>query len=76
MRSKEQSVVVESPRKRYYVFGGQNMYPFGGWKDLKGSFYDLEEAIKFSRKVYRSRWMNWSHVVDIETEEIVHFLEK
>jgi hypothetical protein len=37
-------------QKRYYVFTYNQYYPVGGLEDVKATFEDVEEAIKFAEK--------------------------
>lgn len=54
--------------KRYIVFAGDNYYPRGGWKDKRGSFDQLDEAVNKAKEYYEEdRGYHWCHVVDLET---------
>jgi hypothetical protein len=59
--------------KRYYIFAGQQYYPFGGMEDYIGSVDALDEIQAFidncPDKPYRG-W-DWAHALDIITGERV-----
>lgn len=46
----------------YYVFAGQQYYPFGGWRDLKEAFLALEEAKLWI--LDRRQDYDWWHISD------------
>ena len=55
----------------YFLFGGDNYYPSGGWKDLIGIYATLEEAVKEGsscESIFGSDMLiekyDWWHVVD------------
>lgn len=53
--------------KRYLLFGGDNYYPAGGWKDIKGQFDHKVDALKAASK----GCFDWWHVVDSTIGQIV-----
>lgn len=53
--------------KRFYVFGGCDYYPNGGWDDFKGDFDNLEDAYKRLGSFY----YDWFHIVDSHTGQII-----
>jgi len=65
--------------KRYLLFGFSHYYPYGGWKDLEGSYDTIGEAIYASlprfdenmRYTDEDRW-DECHVIDSETGKYVH----
>jgi hypothetical protein len=59
------------PEFRYLVFAGANYYPSGGWNDYKESFTELHDAVAHAECKIGARG-DWSHVVDLETMEVVH----
>ena len=65
--------------KRYLLFSGYSYYPSGGWRDFKGSFDGLEEALQAGHKCMQQPDPGctaadgpWCHVVDSATGEKVH----
>lgn len=52
----------------YLLFAGDIFYPVGGWGDFIGSYSTPEEA---KEAVESLAIINWWHIVDLETEEIV-----
>jgi len=66
--------------KRYLVFAGsvlrnkERVYPVGGWENFVRDFDDKKQAIDFAKSVGQFDGLTkleWSHVVDLETCEIV-----
>ena len=59
--------------KRYLVFIGSNCYPSGGMHDLKASFEDRGEAIRYAKKILSGNkcYGGWAHIYDSVTGEIV-----
>ncbi len=53
--------------KRYLIFGGDQYYPCGGWRDYRGNFDDLEEAKIFTLSLR----CDWLHIVDSKTAIVV-----
>lgn len=51
---------------RYFLFGGDQYYPAGGWDDFKGSFETAEDAWRAA-----SIGWDWWHIVDTTSGEIV-----
>ena len=60
--------------KRYLVFAGQDYYAGGGWIDFREDFDDLESAETAARTIIVERDLEWWHVVDTSTGEIVKAL--
>ena len=59
---------------RYLLFSGKDYYPLGGWKDFKGAFNELREAIYAEERQYvqpLSPDGYWYHIVDSYTGETV-----
>lgn len=52
---------------RYFLFGGNFGYVFGGWKDFRETFPSIYAATVIANK---KDW-DWWHVVDLDTFEIV-----
>lgn len=52
----------------YLLFAGGFYYPSGGWDDFRGSYSTPEEAKEVAESL---TYIDWWHVVDSETEEIV-----
>lgn len=50
---------------KFFLFSGENYYPFGGADDLKGVYDTLEEAKKAFLKI---KYYDWAHIMDIEGE--------
>ena len=57
--------------KRYYLFAGDNYYPLGGGSDFIKSYEQLEDAVAFGERIKEKGSMDWWHVFDSQTEEIV-----
>jgi hypothetical protein len=58
--------------KRYALFAGGEFYPACGWRDFKGAFDTLDEAVAAADEPEEdcvSGW--WYCVADLETREIV-----
>jgi len=47
----------------YLVFSGNVYYPCGGWKDYKGSYSSLEEAVDAAKASTNSDSATWWQVV-------------
>lgn len=61
-------------RRRYLLFAGRRLSPFGGWRDYADSFERLEDALKVGEGLLRQskhRRLRWYHVVDRKTLKIV-----
>jgi hypothetical protein len=56
--------------ERYLLFKGDAYYPSGGWHDFKGSFSSIEAAVDHVISLGITS-MDWYHVVDSTTGEIV-----
>jgi hypothetical protein len=63
---------------RYALFGGETHYAAGGWNDFKGAFPTAEIATEAGTSAmtperrYGQDWsVEWWHVVDLATGEIV-----
>jgi hypothetical protein len=56
----------------YLVFGGKEYYPDGGWDDFMGKFSSSEEAINYIINVELDYTINWAHVVDFRSMEIIN----
>ena len=55
---------------KYLLFSGSHYYPEGGWNDFIGAYPTIElanEKIKITSN-------DWFHVVDIETMQIVVYI--
>jgi hypothetical protein len=50
------------------VFGGDNIYPRGGWNDFIGSFSSVHEAVE---KLACTSGIDWWHIVNASTG-IIH----
>lgn len=48
---------------KFYVFLGEIYYPLGGYKDFKGEFDSLDDAVKYIRINYSNAFDRWCHVV-------------
>lgn len=59
------------PFKRFLLFAGEGHYAAGGWLDFQSSHDTLEQAKAVAATV-PSWTMEWWHVVDATTGEIVH----
>ena len=54
------------------VFAGFLYYPGGGWEDFIGSCDTLEEARELRRATLEENYQySWSHIVDLQTGEVV-----
>jgi hypothetical protein len=57
---------------RYALFAGDNYYPCGGLRDLKGRFETLEDArVYVTTHLSYGEFYDWWHIVDTETFTIV-----
>ena len=60
---------------RYAVFAGDDYYPSGGMRDLKGRFSTIEEAHEEATRAEAAYGggtrpvHDWWHIVDLETFE-------
>ena len=54
----------------YFLFGGEDYYPSGGWGDFVKAFDTKEEAVEVGKQEYE-RVGKWWHVVDVGAREIV-----
>jgi hypothetical protein len=50
--------------KRFLLFTGDQRYPLGGWRDLRGQFDTLQEALNADRR-------DWAHVVDTQDGRVI-----
>jgi hypothetical protein len=67
--------------KRYLIFGGGDVYARGGFKDLIGNVDTLKEVNQLLREIEKDNELDtlfnnndrieWCHVVDVNTGEIV-----
>jgi len=67
--------------KRYLIFGGGDVYARGGFKDLIGNVDTLQEVNQLIREIEKDNELDtlfnnndrieWYHVVDVSTGEIV-----
>lgn len=61
--------------KRFLVFAGKFYYPYGGFRDLRSSHDDMQEALEAAREAEHTHVMDeradWWHVVDASTGKIV-----
>lgn len=65
--------------KRYWLFGGIQYYPSGGFEDFKKSYDTLDRALNEARHLEfnyidypnQSDYLAWFQVFDSETREIV-----
>lgn len=53
--------------KRFFLFGGDNYYPSGGWGDFVGDFDSRRDAV-LSGMASKNDW--W-HVIDIQTKKVI-----
>ena len=51
--------------QRYWLFAGLLYYPFGGWRDFRGSFATLAEALEAADPW--QRYDTWYQIVDSVT---------
>ena len=60
--------------KRYLLFGGEDYYPGGGWRDFLGDFDSEADAEYEARRRRTLKWtegrIEWAQVVDVETGEV------
>lgn len=54
--------------KRYLVFAGNDYYPSGGWKDLKGDAHSKDAALLMVANLS----CDWWQIVDTETRAVIH----
>jgi hypothetical protein len=65
--------------KRYLLFAARDYYPDGGWRDFKGDFNSVEEALVqitgwFESKYLRTAWgwdTFWFQLVDTKTRRVI-----
>lgn len=55
--------------KRFLVFSGIEYYPFGGWRDYKGSADTKDDAVNLAIDLLKVN--DWVQVVDTEIGEIL-----
>lgn len=60
----------------FLLFGGRTYYADGGWNDYQGSFETAEQAIIEGKSLMKQMEhdvfdVEWFHVVDFETGDIV-----
>lgn len=61
-----------SSELRYMLFSGPTYYPDGGFNDYRGSYESVEEAVaEITLRRDQTRMVDWFHVVDKQTLEIV-----
>jgi len=63
--------------KQYLLFLGENYYPHGGWKDLRGEFDSIQVAKQFvadnptfDDNGHKAK-VSWAQIVDTTTYSIV-----
>ncbi len=57
---------------RFVIFGGDTYYPAGGWMDFINVHWDKTAAIEIAKANLKpSGACDWTHVVDLETVDIV-----
>lgn len=52
---------------RYFLFTGFDYYASGGWRDFKGAYITLDDAIEVGMKSVE----DWGHIIDSETLTVV-----
>ncbi len=57
--------------KNYFLFYGEDYYPCGGIRDLKGSFPSVEDAIKSCE----DETFDWAHITDKNFEVVKVFAQ-
>lgn len=57
--------------KQYLVFSGNIFYPSGGMEDYVTSYDTLEDAKAYVKSWQRPFQMEWWHIADRDTCEIV-----
>lgn len=57
--------------KRFLVFKGDHYYPGGGWRDFRGDFEYLEDALVWIQSAPADSSGSWAHVYDIEQKKVV-----
>ena len=62
--------------ERYILFGGIIYYASGGWHDVQGSFADHETAWTTAQQLMEQDKIEWWHIVDLESGEIVGQTER
>lgn len=53
--------------KRFHLFAGDDYYPAGGARDLRGSFDSVWDAVEHMA----NKPADWWHVLDSQTGQIV-----
>lgn len=53
------------PLLRFWLFAGMVYYPFGGWRDFRGSFTTLDAALA-AAQIWQ-RYDTWYQVLDSTT---------
>lgn len=57
---------------RYIVFAGQAYYARGGAFDVIGVLNSLPLAIEMADQAIKPHEVEWSHVLDAETLQVIH----
>lgn len=79
-REAEKRELLGPAVKRFALFGGDRYYASGGWRDFIHWYADAAEAAEDSKALegrlivaqrYDNYSIDWWHVADIETGEIV-----
>lgn len=77
-RSGQQVCVPEAGKSEeiayFLLFAGDNYYAQGGWADLKGSFFSIQEAYGFLARA--EEHYDWWHIVNFRTGLIVEVKKK
>ena len=59
---------------KFLLFAGSEYYPRGGAEDLKGNFSTIELSIRAGNFLKSDKWIQWIHVLDVETQEVTYIL--
>lgn len=59
--------------QQYLVFGGMTYYPNGGFMDFRKSFASLDDALDYFRQLREEDELDWIHIVDLQTLQVVHY---
>jgi hypothetical protein len=64
------------PMKRFWLFAGDNFYPYGGMEDFAGDFDTAEAAAAagaagLAKRAHEPGSIDWFHVLDTERREVV-----
>ncbi len=53
----------ENNSQKFLLFVGDDFYPFGGWKDFKKRFNEIEEAQKWTEKEFPDASYKWAQII-------------